>query len=107
MRKRRKEGRRIRGRRREKKKAQTHRGIGALAQLLELLERTGVSLVHLGDALAAAEAADADGRVGAVVEREGADVGGHKTGVRRVAVGVARVPEDGAGCRQLGSNVER
>lgn len=53
----------------------TYGGIGTLAELLELLEGAGVTLVHGGYALAAAETAYADSRVGTVVERESTDVG--------------------------------
>ena len=69
--------------------------IGALAQLLQLLEGAGMfPVVHSGHVLATAQVADADGRVGAV--GEGAGVGGPKLGGRR-ARGVLGVPEDGTG----------
>lgn len=45
----------------------TYGGIGALAQLLQLLEGAGMpAVVHGRDDLAAAEVSDADGGVGAV-----------------------------------------
>ena len=85
----------------------TYGGIGTLAELLELLEGAGVTLVHGGYALAAAETAYADGRVGAVVERKSTDVGRMESLVGRVAVRVARIPENGAGRRQLAGNIKR
>lgn len=92
---------------REFVQVKTYSRIGALSQLLELLEGTGVALVHGWDALTAAETADADGRVGSVVERESADVGGLQPLIARGAVGVAWVPENRTGRRQLAGNVER
>ena len=85
---------------------QTHSGIGTLAQLLQLLERAGVSpIVHGrdgGDVLAAAEVAHADGAVGAV------EVGnGECARVRRLerawgrSCSVVAVPENGSGGGEL------
>ena len=79
--------------------ADAYGGIGALAQLLELLEGAGVSpVVHGGRegcCVAAAEVADADGRVGAVGDGEGACVGRAELAGRRTAR-VLRIPEYGA-----------
>lgn len=80
-------------------KIEPYRRICALAQLLELLEGAGVSaVVHggwEGRCVAAAEVAYADGRVGAVCDREGARVGRTEL-ARRWTVCVLRIPEDGA-----------
>jgi hypothetical protein len=87
-----------------------YRGIGALAELLELLEGAGVSAVvhgrHKGRRVAVAEVAHADGRVGALRGDQSAGVDWLEA-ARRRARGELGVPEDGRGRRELPGNAQR
>ena len=74
----------------------TYSRIGALAQLLQLLEAGRVSLVHGSDLGASAQAAHGNVTVSAVAYGERADVGGIEVYIRRLFAGELGVPEGGA-----------
>lgn len=86
-------------------KQQTYRRICALSQLLQLLEATGVSLVHGFYPASSAERANADVAVGPLAgERsysKGTNVGWVQVYLQRFLPGEFRVPEDFARGGQL------
>lgn len=86
----------------------TYRCVGPFAQLLQLLEGIWVPFIHVeGRCLLAPEIANADGRVGAVSEREkeGGEVGGAQAHRRRPA-GVFGIPKDGSCSGQARGNLQ-
>ena len=80
-------------------KSGPYSSVSAFAQLLQLLERVGVPLIHCRHRAAAAKAFDTDGRIGSARKRQSPNFCRAKLRVRRRPPGEARVPKNGRSSR--------